>query len=419
MKHLIIGNGVAGITAAFTIKEREPNHEVTVISEETDYYFSRTALMYIAMAELRLEDTEPYERRTYRDLGIDLVTGRVETIITGEKRVELADGRTLSYDRLLLATGALPKRLFPDENNLQGIVNLVSYSDLEEIFRLLPEAYADSGTAGVIGGGLIGVELAEVLKHLGFSVKFFIRGNHFFRSDISEEEGRFVEKHLQNHGVEVHTGCGSFEIESGDGRVTGIRAGGSLHPCDVLGIAVGVEANTALARASGIPANRGILCNWKLQTQEEGIFTAGDCVEIESGGGRENFTRTIWYSARDMGEIAGRNMLGDRIEYDPGPWYNSAKFFELEYTGCGQIMPRNPNEKNYFFLDEKAEQSVRVVHNGNEVLGFSMIGSRWDHSVLLRFIEERRSLEYFLDHGSEAAFDPEMFSLPKLKAAAV
>jgi len=419
MKHLIIGNGVAGITAAFTIKEREPAQQVTVISGETDYYFSRTALMYIAMDELRLEDTEPYERRTYGDFGIDLVFGRVEKINTAEKSVEFSDGRDLSYDRLLLATGALPKQLFPEEKKLEGIVNLVSYSDLEEISSLLREVPDGSGTAAVIGGGLIGVELAEVLQHRGLSVRFLIRGDHFFRSDILEEEGRFVERHLRNHGVEVYTGCGSFEIESENGRVIGVQAGGSLHPCDILGIAVGVEANTALARASGIPSNRGILCNWKLQNKQEDIFTAGDCAEIETGGGRENFRRTIWYSARDMGETAGRNMLGDGIAYDPAPWYNSAKFFELEYTGCGQIMPQTPEEKNYFFLDEKAEQSVRVVHNDNEVLGFSMIGSRWDHSVLLRFIEEHRPLEYFLEHSAEAAFEPEMFSLPKVKAAAV
>ena len=419
MKHLIIGNGVAGVTAAFSIKEREPAQQVTIISGETDYYFSRTALMYIAMGELRLEDTEPYERRTYGDLGIDLVSGRVEKINTAEKSVELEDGRKLSYDRLLLATGALPKQLFPEEKKLEGIVNLVSYSDLEEIFSLLQEASDGSGKAAVIGGGLIGVELAEVLQHLGLSVRFLIRGNHFFRSDISEEEGRFVEHHLRKHGIEVHTGCGSFELESKDGRVTGVRAENGSFSCDVLGIAVGVEANTGLAGASGIPANRGILCDLQLQTKKKDIFTAGDCVEIETGSGRENFTRTIWYSARDMGETAGRNMLGDGIAYDPGPWYNSAKFFELEYTGCGQIMPQTPKDKNYFFLDEKAGQSVRVVHNDDRVLGFSMIGSRWDHSVLLRFINERRSLEYFLEHSAEAAFEPEMFSLPKVKAAAV
>ncbi len=416
MNHVIIGNGVAGISAAFTIREREPEHKITVISPETPYYYSRTALMYIAMNELRLEDTEPFERRTYRDRNIDLVSKKAEKVDPSAKAVILEGGEQIHYDKLLLATGALPRSLGFGEEKLRGILHMVSYDDTMEIIEETPRPKKKHYRAVVIGGGLIGIEMAEVLQRRGAEVTLIIRGNHFFRSEITEEEGRFAEEHLRRHGMDVRTGTEVTEILSRDGRVTGIKTrDGREHPCDLCGIAVGVEPNIGLARQSGLPTGRGILCDWKLKTSREDVFTAGDCVEIENGTGEDNFVRTIWYSARDMGIAAGRNMLGDDEDYDPGPWYNSAKFIELEFTSCGRIFPRKDGEKNYIFVDRDHEQSVRVVHNEEQVLGFSMIGTRWDHSVLLRFIEESRDLEYFLEHYREAFFDPELFPVPPVR----
>jgi NADPH-dependent 2,4-dienoyl-CoA reductase/sulfur reductase-like enzyme len=415
MKHVILGNGVAGITAAFTIKERRPEDSVTVISQETDYYYSRTALMYIAMDELRLQDTEPFERREYGDRGIELIRDNAVRIDPQSRNVVLASGRSLEYHRLLLATGALPQKPFRTTSDPDGIVYFVSYQDLENLIRLTREDQSNLKNGAVVGGGLIGIELCEVLLHKGYSVRYLIRSDHFFRAGLIKEEGRLVEEHMRKHGLDVHTGCSLEEIESENGRVTGVKTNTGRFPCSVLGIAAGVTANTETAAASGIETGRGIRCTPDLRTGTEHIFTAGDCAEIVNPDGRDNFIRTIWYSARDMGRVAGCNMTGGRDVYDPGPWYNSAKFFDLEYTVCGKIFPEGGDEENYLFIDRKTEQSVRAVHNGRQVLGFTMVGKRWDHSVLLEFIRENRSLEYFLNHYREAVFEPENTPLPLVK----
>jgi NADPH-dependent 2,4-dienoyl-CoA reductase/sulfur reductase-like enzyme len=435
MDHVIIGNGVAGITAARLIREREPTHSVTVISGETDYYYSRTALMYIAMNDMRLEDTEPYERGEYEAKDIRLSREWVRMIRSDDRVVELESGKTLGYDRLLLATGALPGRHPAVEGDPEGVCYFVSYQDLEECLRMIPLACEGSGRAAVIGGGLIGIEMCEVFLHHGLEVDFFVRGGSFFRAELSEAEGRFTEDHMREMGLDVHTGTSIDRVETDDGRVRAVvTESGERVRCDIVAVAVGVVPNIGLAERSGLGVGKGIRCDWNLFTGTEGIYTAGDCVEIFAEGSGKGFIRTIWYSARDMGEIAGRNMLGDGVPYDPGPWYNSAKFLEKEYTACGANRPvstgggghgggsepadsaeESGSFEEYVYIAPDKTNSVRVVHENGALRGFSMIGGRWNHDVLLDFIAKHRDLEYFFRHYREALFEPELFPLLEVR----
>ncbi|MEW6364755.1 MAG: FAD-dependent oxidoreductase [Acidobacteriota bacterium] len=407
MQYIIVGNGIAGTSAARAIREIDSGGPITMISGETAYPFSRTALMYLAMGQMRLEDTEFLERRSYRQNRIHLLHDRAERLDTVNRRVVLSGGDELQYDRLLLATGSLPARLGSKGTELDGVVHFVSYLDMERLMRLVERARRRSRRAVVVGGGLIGIEVAEVLVHHGLTVDYLIREDSYWSPVLSAAEGHYVESHMATFGVRVHLQRELAEIVGSGGCVREIVTNHQERiPCDLVAIAVGVIPNTALAKASGIPTGRGILADWQLSTRAPDVYAAGDCVEIVTPGAPRNFIRAIWYSARDMGRVAGRNMAGRADTFDPGQWYNSAKFFHLEYTAAGKTSVDGEEDGEY--LHQDGRHSIRIVHRDGRLLGFSMIGSRWDHSVLLRFIRERRDLDYFFAHAGEARFDSEM-----------
>jgi NAD(P)H-nitrite reductase large subunit len=415
---VVVGNGVAGINAAFAIRARDPGSEITVVSRETSYFYSRTALMYIAMEVMRLVDTEPFERSAYRRERIDLLSGRAKRVDTGGKAVVVEGAGAVPYDRLLLATGSGPAKPNWPGLELDGVCFFVSYQDIENLERVVRSRFdrALAPRAVVIGGGLTGIEACEVLRHAGYTVTFLVRGGHFFHRHLSALEGRYVERHIRSRGVEVMTSTRVERIEGERGRVSAVAvAGGGRMPCDVV-VAAGVEPDTGLARESGIPCGKGILVDWTMKTGVGDVWAAGDCVEIVNPGG-ENFTRAVWYSARDMGRVAGANIAGvggaAGIEerYAPGEWYDSAKFFDLEYTAAGDVKGEDPADYHY----QDGRHSVRVRVRDGAVRGFSMIGARWDHEALLRMVGERLTLERFLSGYHSAIFEPELFPAIRLE----
>lgn len=411
MTYVIIGNGTAGINAAVTIRRRDPRARICIISDETRYYYSRTALMYIAMGHMRLEDTRPLEPRFYTAHRLELMFETVTSIDTQAKRVQLSRGDTIAYDKLLIATGSVAAMHGWEGSDLDGVVAFVLYQDLQDVLRAIPR----TKKAVVVGGGLIGIELVEVFRSAGIDVTFLIRGATFWDKALSEQEGRMVERHMRDdHGVDVQTNASLERIRGSGGRVQGITTtDGREIACDTVGVTTGVRPNIEMASRSGIPCKKGVLVNDRLQTHIPDVFAAGDCVEIEKPMQARNFIMSIWYLARDMGGVAADNMLGDDRAYTMGPWYNSAKFFDLEYTSAGKFMPTQPDEHDYMVWGIDGKRSVRIVHNDTRVIGFSMIGARWDHEVLLSCIENRLSLAQAVQQLPAAFFDPEFHAFER------
>ena len=197
MRYVIIGNGVAGATAAMTLRKRDETASITLIGGESDYFFSRTALMYAYMDRMTLRDLEPFERSVWDRQAIRRVRGWVRDI--DAVAVTLESGESIPYDRLLLATGARPNR--PSWEGLDrasnGLVHFVSLQDLEQCERLTTPA----GKAIVVGGGLIGVELVECLAHHGMDVTFLILEPWYWPVAMATDEGEMISDHIRRHGV--------------------------------------------------------------------------------------------------------------------------------------------------------------------------------------------------------------------------
>ncbi|MBA2662829.1 MAG: FAD-dependent oxidoreductase [Bradymonadaceae bacterium] len=410
MHYVIVGNGVAGTTAALAIRKRhKPKHaKITLIGDESDYFFSRTALMYAYMDRLTRQDLEPFERKVYARQAIDLVRERVVDIDAASQTLALGSGKSLSYDKLLLATGAKP-RMMPFqgvEKVKEGIVHFVSIQDLDECERLT----WSTNQATVIGGGLIGVELAECFHHHKLDVTFLVREPYFWPMALGEEEGSLVSEHIRARGVDLrHDEQLEFMEADAQGRIASISTNqGNKLACQMLAVCIGVGADTAwLKQATSAPRiERGICVNRAFETSLANVYAAGDCAEIDMGSAGHRI-ETIWYSAKLHGELAAKSMMGDTITYEPPIFYNSSKFFEIEFTTVGEVI--NVPEGTHALYRKAPGKFItqRIAFDAQRVLGFNMLGSRWDHTVLMRWIAERRDIDYVREHLHEAQFDVE------------
>jgi NADPH-dependent 2,4-dienoyl-CoA reductase/sulfur reductase-like enzyme len=416
MHYTILGNGVAGMEAALALRRRDAAARISLISDEHDHFYSRPALMYVFCGQLDLRGTEPYDRGLYERMGFERVRGRVASLDASGRVLSFEGGRTLGFDRLLLAAGSRARAgAWPGAEG-PGVHAFVTLRDLEA----LDHDAKPGGRAVVIGGGLIGVEVAEVLLERGLSVTFVIRENWYFPLALDAQESAMVAGHMRERGCDVRLGANVSAIaRDAEGRVRAVTLeGGGEVPCDLVVVSIGVVPNTAFLESSGLDLSKGgaIEVDDALRTSAADVWAAGDCANVAWADGTRR-PEQLWYTARDQGRVAARSMLGDDVAYRRGAWYNSAKFFDIEWTTAGwvpallnwdnQPLDPGPDYRSWFQRDPARPVSQRIVLKGERVVGFNLLGSRWDHEALLAWIEEERPLDWVLSRLHEAQFDEE------------
>lgn len=422
----IVGSGVCGIEAALALRRREPQTPIALISDEHDHFFSRPALMYVFAGQMTVRDTEPYDRELFGRMGFERIRGRVTALDAAARRLALDSGANVGYDRLLLAVGSKARPAPWPGADGPGVHAFVTLRDLE---RLDVEA-RPGGRAVVIGGGLIGVEVAEILAHRGLHVTFVIRETWYFPVALEAREAALVAEHLRTHGIDVRLETPVEAILRGpDGAVRGVRVSGEEVPCDLVVAAIGVVPNTAFLAGGAIARapSGAIEVDESLRTKVPGVWAAGDCANVTWMDGSRR-PEQLWYTARDQGRVAAASMTGDAAVYRRGAWYNSAKFFDLEYTTAGWVpvlidfenrpIPLEAGVTTWFQRAPGAFASERIVCRGDRVVGFNMLGGRWNHEPLLEWIQERRPLDWVLAHLHEAQFDEEFERRFRVNAAA-
>jgi NADPH-dependent 2,4-dienoyl-CoA reductase/sulfur reductase-like enzyme len=416
VRFVIVGNGVAGVTAALTLREREPLADIAIVGGETEYFFSRTALMYAYMNQLPRRSLEPYERKVWTAQRIRLVSDWATSI--QPDAVVLRSGERLPFDKLLIATGSEPRTAdWPGLDAARdGVVNFVSMQDLDACERLTPS----TKRAVVVGGGLIGVELVECLRYHGIGVTFLVREPWYFPAALNREEADMVTAHIAEHGVDVRFDDEVAAVESdASGRVSSVATkAGDRIACQMLGIAIGVRPAIGWLRGGPLAADRGVIVDSGFRTNLPNVFSAGDCAEIHREG-HAPLIEQIWYSAKRQGRLAAMSMLGDAVRYDPPIFFNSSKFFEIEYTTVGEVNRVPENSHHRFFALRRKHACIRIVEHDGRVTGFNMLGSRWDHNLLEQWIAERRDYAYVAERIHTAQFDPEFDRavIPQLERA--
>ncbi|MBV6647878.1 MAG: FAD-dependent oxidoreductase [Cyclobacteriaceae bacterium] len=410
MQHIvIIGNGIAGITAARHIRKKS-NDRITVISGETDHFFSRTALMYIYMGHMKYQNTKPYEDWFWPKNNIELKRAWVKNVDFDKKALEFDDGESLGYDKLVLATGSKSNKFGWPGQDLDGVQGLYSYQDLES----LEKNTKGIEQAVVIGGGLIGIELAEMLHSRGIHVTYLVREPHFWSIVLPENEAKLIDRHILENGIDLRLSTELDEIvDDGTGRVKAIKTkSGDVIDCQLVGLTVGVSPNIAFLKETKLETDRGILVDEFLQTNIPDVFAIGDCAQMRSPQPHRRPIEAVWYVGRMMGETVAQTLTGKKTAYEPGIWFNSAKFFDIEYQTYGTVASQlRENERQFFWECTDRKKCINIVYDDKDfsVLGINTFGVRMRHEVWDRWIKEKATLDYVVEHLREANFDPEFF----------
>ena len=413
---VIIGNGISGVTTARHIRKLS-DKKITIISAETEYFFSITALMYIYMGHMKFEHTQPYEDWFWEKNRIDLKKGYVKHIDTDIKTLHFAKGDTLKYDKLIIATGSKPNKFGWPGQDLKGVMGMYHKQDLENL-----EAHAPNNKvckrAVIVGGGLIGIELAEMLNSRNIPVTFLVREDSFWNGVLPTGESEMINRHIKNHHIDLRLGNNLKEIVSDEnGKVKSIiiQETGEEIACDVVGLTAGVTPNINFIKDSDIETGRGVKVNRYLETNIPDVYAIGDCAEQHESIDQRRPIEAVWYTGRMMGETLAQTICGNRIQYKPGHWFNSAKFLDIEYQTYGWVFGergRPEYEKHFHWKHEDDTKCITVAYHKdtNKFLGINTFGIRMRHETFDTWLTENRDLDYVMNHLPEANFDPEFYS---------
>jgi len=417
MEHIvIIGNGISGVTLARHIRKLS-DKKITIVSAETDYFFSRTALMYVYMGHMKFEHTQPYENWFWEKNRIDLKKGYVEMVDTNSKTLHFTGGDTLSYDKLVIATGSKPNKFGWPGQDLDGVMGMYHKQDLENLEKHAPNKDVCKH-AVIVGGGLIGIELAEMLNSRSIPVTFLVRESSFWNGVLPGGESAMINRHIKNHHIDLRLSTNLREIKADDnGQVKSviIEETGEEIPCNVVGLTAGVSPNIDFLKDSEIETGRGVKVNRYLETNVPDVYAIGDCAEQHEAIGNRRPIEAVWYTGRMMGETLAQTICGNRIQYNPGHWFNSAKFMDIEYQTYGWVFGdkgRPEYEKHFHWKHDDDTKCITVAYdkNTNKFLGINTFGIRMRHETFDRWLTEKRDVDYVMNHLAEANFDPEFYS---------
>ena len=409
MKIAIIGNGISGITAARYIRKLS-DHEITVISAESDYFFSRTALMYVYMGHMRFQEIQPYENWFWEKNRIGLKNGYVNNIDYNSKTLQFKGGDELKYDKLILAVGSTPNKFGWPGQDLNRVHGLYTKQDLEAM-----EKYSSGlQRAVIVGGGLIGLEMAEMFHSRHIPVTFLVREKSYWDAVMPAEESQMINRHINEHHIDLRLTTELKEIiDDGNGNACAVITNtGERIECGFVGLTAGVRPNVNFLKESALEIQKGIVVNEYLETNIPDVYAIGDCAQISEPRPGRRPIEAVWYTGKMMGETVAYTICKQKQAYDPGIWFNSAKFLDIEYQVYGNVLARPPeNHQSLYWEAADGKKSIRIVYDKNDktIIGFNLMGVRYRHEVCEKWIAEKANVETVLKNLSLANFDPELF----------
>lgn len=416
-RYVMVGNGPAGATAARTVRERDPNAEITIIGAEKHAFYSRPGLAYYLTGQIPEGALFSRPDKEYKREGINRQTGVVRTVDPRSHRIELADGKVLRYDRLLLAVGATAVRPDIAGINLPGVVTLDSLDDARHILKLARKAKR----AVVVGGGITAIELAEGLAANGLAVHYLMRGDRYWASVLDERESRLVEERLEHDGIAIHRNVELASVQGDKDRMTAIQTrDGARIECDLLAVAVGTQVRLELATQIGLETGRGIFTDDHLATSELDVFAAGDAAEVLDPVSGRRAVDSLWSVAIAQGRVAGANMAGASESYMPRPApFNVTKIGGVTTTLIGTVgaggrdgdlvaLARGDSNawrdqlSGFAVAADEGADHVRLVLGPDRIVGAVVMGDQTLSQPLLTAIRSRLDITAVRDrllHG--------------------
>jgi NAD(P)H-nitrite reductase large subunit len=332
--YVIIGTGVAGMSAAETLRTADQTAKITLVSDDPHAFYSRPGLAYYLTDEIPEKQLYIFSKKDWKTLNATYIEGQVTRIIPQTRQVEIKNTHPLAYDRLLLATGASSVDLNVPGANLKGVVKLDDFEDTRHILALTRH----TKVAVVVGGGIVSLELVEGLLARGIQVHYFLRGDRYWSNVLDEAESHIVEHRLAEDGVLLHYQTEIAEILSWTGKVAGVRTRkGETIRCGLVATGIGVKPRLQLAQAAGLATDRGILVNEYLQTSDPDIFAAGDVAQVHDPLTGRSAIDNLWTPGREQGKAAAWNMAGHKKPYHRAVAVNVLRLAGIMLTVIGSV----------------------------------------------------------------------------------
>lgn len=392
MKYVIIGNGIAGIHAAEAIRTVDPNGSIIMISDEAFLPYCRPMISHMLEGTVSREQLAIRKANFYESLKIQPILGkRVTQIDPKNKTVSIHSDSIISYDKLLIATGADPRKIKAQGTHLAGVFYMRTELDVRQIVASL----SNVKHALVLGGGLVGFKAAHGLIRRGIKTTLLIRSGYPLSMQVDEIAGKIILDELLRNGIEVRTGV---DVQAFDGKTrvsSAILTDGTTLPCDIVIIGKGVLPSVSFVPKDQIKIDLGILVDHHMETSVPGVFAAGDVAETIDIARKSPWVNAIWPEAVHQGYAAGLNMAGQSFSYKGSLSRNTIRIFNTDIMSGGLFNP--PPDSHYHVLSSKNHRNNtyrKLVFRDNILIGMIMINDIHQGGILLSLIQNEIPLRF-------------------------
>jgi nitrite reductase (NADH) large subunit len=388
---VVVGSSAAGIAACEAVRREAPCALLSLVTDERDFTYSRPMLPYLLSGMVDRSDIDWREEGNLSDgLSVSIEPGMTAVqLLPNERSVLLSNGSAVTYDRLIIATGA--RASLPDIPGIElcGVFALRSLADVEGISDMARSARQ----AVILGGGNVGLQAAEALSSLGVAVTVIVRSPHLLSQMVDEAAARRVESLFMSKGITVHTGTDIAAI-LGEAQVTAVRLdNGEELPAGLVIIGKGIHPNVDWLDGSGLRIGRGITVDASCRTNLENVFAAGDCAEAPDPLTGEPSVSGIWPMANEMGYVAGSTAVGIARTIPGALRMNTSTFFGVPVVSIGVAKESALPDAQACILANDENTYRKLVFHGSQLVGAVLYNNISGAGTFYRLYRERTDID--------------------------
>ena len=386
-KYLIIGNSIAGISAAEAIRAVDKDGKCTIVTKELKRPYSKPMLTHLVAQELSEGGLNFRPDSIYDDLNIEILANTMVTGIDSETKSAITDkGEKIFFDKALIATGSRPRTLDIEGIDAAGVCFFHTYEDAQKIINI----FGNTNKAIVIGAGLIGVRAAYALKAKGLQTTLIEMTDRIMPAIMDKTGSDILSDALVKNGTEVFLSTTVKKVITTNNKVIGVEIfDGETLPCDLLIVTAGVLPDFSAIDGSQIKTQKGVCVDQFLQTNKADIYAAGDIIEFNDRVTGSLMVNANWPNASIQGALAGNNMAGKQMPYDGSVGMNSIECGTVPCITMGLV---NPDENQYTVFGHSSMENhlyKKLVFDNGKLVGAILVGQIGQAGLLLKLINEK------------------------------
>ena len=387
-RYVIIGLGVAGAEAADEIRRRDPEGAITIINAEGRPFYFRPALSWLLKGKIAESQIHARPVDWARKRKLTVISGKAASVNATAKTVTTGSDQRIGYDKLLIAAGAGSARPSWAGMDLRGVFSYRALDDTLSIMRHIKDVGAK--TAVVAGGGVLGVELAEIFHHMGLAVTLAVRGERILSLLFDETASSIVQRRMESDGVKIMTRANVKSITGKEGRVSGVRlASGESLNADIVAVAVGCAPNTGFLQGAGLTQDGYLIVNGHMETVAQDVYSAGDIALRKTQTGFVH-CRT-WLDSAEQGRIAGANMTGAGLVHGgAAAFFNASTVFGGFYAVIGRFDAAEGGAIQNRVISHSGGAYVKIVTENGKIVGAVCLDDMRAVAPIRRAVMERR-----------------------------